>query len=160
MAVAGYFSAVIKIVEHTELQSQLVLVGRDVSPVKRQRWIAIAHFEIAKDLIVRAVFFDDINHVLDGILTGSKPNRTGVIVQQVVVLDDACEFFKLSQSRGNVEACNRSAQQRRNVGMVMMRELPRGFSHDLVGTRALSLGGGDQEIVALNRKRAGVPVGG
>ena len=43
VSVAGDFSAVVKIVQHPKLQSQLVQVGRHVSAVHGQRRIAIAH---------------------------------------------------------------------------------------------------------------------
>ena len=42
MAVAGNFSAVVEIVEHAELQSQFVLVGRDVGAVHGQGRVAVA----------------------------------------------------------------------------------------------------------------------
>src|SRR4029077_68381 len=49
VAVAGNFSAVVEIVEHAELQGQLVLVGCDVGTVKRKRWVAVADLQIAED---------------------------------------------------------------------------------------------------------------
>src|SRR5260370_35825895 len=43
VAVAGNFSAVVEIVEHAELQRQLVLVGRDVGSIHGERGIAVAN---------------------------------------------------------------------------------------------------------------------
>ncbi len=89
MAVAGNFSAVVEIVEHAELQRQLVLVGRDVGAIHGEGRIAVAGLQIAENLVVGAVFFDDVDHVLDGILAAGELDRSGIVVQQVVVLDDA-----------------------------------------------------------------------
>src|SRR5712671_6983931 len=104
MAVAGNFSAVVKIVEHSELQRELVLVGRDLSTVEGKGRVAITRLQIAKHLIVGAILFDHIDHVLDGIFAGGELDRSGVIVKQVVVFDGACKFFKFAQGGGNVQA--------------------------------------------------------
>ena len=66
VAVSGDFSTVVEIVEHAELQGELVLVGRDVGAVHGERAVAVADFQVAEDLIVGAIFFDDVDHVLDG----------------------------------------------------------------------------------------------
>ena len=86
MAVAGNFSAVVEIVEHAELQRELVLVGRDVGAVHGERGIAVADFQVAENLIVGAILLDHIDHVLDRILAARELNRSGIVVQQVVVL--------------------------------------------------------------------------
>ncbi len=67
MAVAGNFSAIVEIIKHAELQRELVLIGRDVGAVEGDGGIAVADFQVAENLIVSAVFFDDVDDVLDGI---------------------------------------------------------------------------------------------
>ena len=62
MPVAGNFTAVIKIVQHSKLQGQLVLVGRDILAVHSERRISVANFpvanlQIAEDLVVGAILF-------------------------------------------------------------------------------------------------------
>ncbi len=71
-----------------------------------------------------------------------------------------CEFRKFAESSWNVQARDRAAQQRGNVGMLVVLDFPGSLAHAFVRARALAFGGGDEEIVALNGEGAGVPVGG
>jgi hypothetical protein len=84
MAVSGNFPAIVEIVEHAELQREFVLVGRDVCAIHGERWIAVAHRQVAENLIVGAIFLEDVDHVADGILSAGKVNlaadRSGEIV--------------------------------------------------------------------------------
>ncbi len=116
--------------------------------------------QIAENLIVGAVFLDDIDHVLDRILAAGELDCPGIAVQEVVVLDDAGEFVELAERGGNIQPRDRAPQQRGNVGMLVMSDLPCRLAHPFVRACALALGGRDQEIVAVNGERAGVPVGG
>ena len=86
MAVAGNFATVIKVVEHTELQSQLMFVGRDVRAIHGQRRIAGPYFQVTEHLVVRAIFFKYVNDVMDGVGAMSKVDFAGIGVQQVVFL--------------------------------------------------------------------------
>src|SRR5882757_2383518 len=104
MAIAGNFSTVVKIVEHSELQRELVLVGRDLGSIKGKGRVAVTRLQIAEHLIVGAILFDHIDHVLDGIFAGGELDRAGVVVKQVAVFDGACKFFKFAQGGGNVQA--------------------------------------------------------
>jgi hypothetical protein len=165
VAVAGDFSAVVKIVEHAELQREFVLVGRDVGAVHGERGIAvadvrIARFQIAENLVVGAVFFDDVNDVLDGILAAGEGDRSRIAVQQVVALNDLRELRKFFESRRNVQAGDRSLEQRGDVGMIFVLGLIDRLAHIFVGARAFAFGGGDEQIVAVNGERTGIPVGG
>jgi hypothetical protein len=65
VAVAGNFSAVVEVVEHSELQRQFVLVGSDVFAIHGQRFVAVADGKVAKNLIVGAIFFQNVDHVAD-----------------------------------------------------------------------------------------------
>src|SRR5580700_11899156 len=111
MSVAGNFSAVVEIVEHAELQRELVLVGRNVGAVEREEGVAVAHLQVTEHLIVGAVFLDDIDDVLDRILAAGKLYFSWIAVQQVVVLDGAGEFFELAESRRNVQPRDRASKQ-------------------------------------------------
>ena len=72
VAIAGDLAGVEKIIEHTELESQLMLVGGDGLAIHGQAGVAVAHrlsilLEVAEDLIVGAVFLDDVDDVLDAV---------------------------------------------------------------------------------------------
>ena len=158
MAIAGDFSAVVKIIQHPELRCQFVLVGRNVGAVHRQRRIAVTHLQIAKHLIVGAVLFDHIDHVLDRILAPGKLDRARIVVQQIIVLHGPREFVELAESRGNVEPRDRTPQQCGNVGVVVVLQFPSSFPHALIRARPLALRSGDDEITALDGERAGIPI--
>src|SRR5580700_7082581 len=160
MAVAGNFSAVVEIVEHAELPGELVLVRSDVGAIDGERRVAVADLQIAEDLIKGAVLFDDVDDVLDGIVAAGELDRSGIVVQQVVMLDGAGEFLELAESRWNVQLCDGAAEQGRNVGMTVVLDLICGLAHGFVRAGALAFGGGDEQVVALNGQGAGVPVGG
>ena len=73
VSVAGDFAGIEEVVEHSELQCELVLVGRDPVAEHRHFRIAIAHrlsvlFEVPQNLIVGTVFLDDVDHVVDAAL--------------------------------------------------------------------------------------------
>ncbi len=77
VAVARDFAGVEEVVEHAELQGQLVLVGRDGCTVHRPLGIAVAYGlpvlrEVAEDLIVGSIFLDDVDDVLDAIVAAGK----------------------------------------------------------------------------------------
>ena len=73
VSVAGDFAGIEEVVEHAKLQGELVLIGRYPVAEHRHFRIAIAHrlavlFEVSQNLIIGAVFLDDINHVVDAAL--------------------------------------------------------------------------------------------
>src|SRR5258706_254511 len=72
VAVTGNLTAVVEVVEDSKLTSELVLVGRDVLAIHRQRRIAISGAKITEDLVVRAIFFDDVNDVVNFVLAGAE----------------------------------------------------------------------------------------
>ena len=83
MSVTGDFAAVIKIVQHSKLQRQLVQVGRDIGAVHGQRRIAIAYFlavefQVAENLIVGAVFLEDVDHMTNRIRARPKRDLAGI----------------------------------------------------------------------------------
>ena len=71
VAVTGDFARVVEVVKHAKLQRELVLVRSNVGAVHCQAFVAIANglavlLEISEDLIVGAVFLDDVDDMLDG----------------------------------------------------------------------------------------------
>src|ERR1039458_9552670 len=59
--------------QHTKLQGEFVLIGRDRRAIHGQARVAIAHrlaalAQVAKNLIVSPVLLDDVNDVLDPVL--------------------------------------------------------------------------------------------
>ena len=92
MAVAGNFSAVVKVVQYTELQGELVLVGSDVGSVHHQRWIAVADFEVPENLVISAVFFKDVDYVANGVTALGEFDFAGVTAEAFVFFNTFCEF--------------------------------------------------------------------
>jgi hypothetical protein len=69
----------IKVVEQHELARQLVMVGTGIFLKKTQRRIAFALAEVTQHLIVGAILFDDIEHMLDG-----GGNTRGILVEHLI----------------------------------------------------------------------------
>ena len=65
MAVRAQDARAISVVEQDEFARHLVLVRGDGFAEGAEVGIAVAFFEVAEHLVVRAVFFDDINDVLE-----------------------------------------------------------------------------------------------
>src|SRR5258705_11029412 len=78
MPVAGDIAAVIEIIEHAKLFRQGMLVRSDFCSVQGDGWVAVADPEIPEDLVERAVFLNDVNHVANLVFTGSKRNTIGI----------------------------------------------------------------------------------
>ena len=71
VAVNAHLAVAVEIVQEHVIAGQLMVVGRDVLAVHHQGRIAVARraalgvFEVAEHLVVGAVLFDDVEHVLD-----------------------------------------------------------------------------------------------
>src|SRR5215469_17756437 len=86
MSISGDFAGVEKVVQHSELECELMQVRRDGDAIYGEALVAIANRlaagrEIAEDLIVRAVLLDDVDDVLDGIpasATRTSPGATRI----------------------------------------------------------------------------------
>src|SRR5579862_8657594 len=124
MTIAGNFSAVIKIIKHSELQSELVLVRSNIGSVQRERWIAIAHFEVSQDLIVGTIFLDHVDDMLDGIAPAGKTNRLRIIVQQIFLLNLASQRFEITKRGIDVQTRDRAPQESGYIGMLVMASFP------------------------------------
>ncbi len=91
MAITRDIATVVEIIEHSKLFREGVLVRSDVRSVHGNGRVAIAGAEIAKNLVERAVFLDDVNHVMDFILAGSERNAIRVSARCVSL----CRFFRV-----------------------------------------------------------------
>ena len=122
VTISGNLAAVIEVVQNTELASQLMLVGCDGFPVHAQRRIAIARFQVAKNLVIGTVLFDDIDDVLDGILACLE--RKGVAVGRGTdcwrALRPLIAASRCSASE-MINARDRPSDQGRNVRMLFPR---------------------------------------
>ena len=85
VAVAGNFAAIVEVVEHAKLLGQRVLVRSDVRAIHGDGRVAVADAEIAEDLIVGAVFLDDVNHVADFVFAGREGNAIGIAAAGVTI---------------------------------------------------------------------------
>ena len=76
VAVGAEDAAAVEVVEQHELFGQLVVVGRDLAAEDAQVGSPSPCFDVAEDLIVGAVLFDDVEDVLeDGRLAVPLGNR-------------------------------------------------------------------------------------
>src|SRR5258707_14050866 len=99
MPVAGDIAAVIEIIEHSKLFREGMLIRSDFRSVHGDSWIAVADPEIAKNLIERAVFLDDVNNVANVVFTRSEWNMVNVAADGVAIR----RVFRVSrQIRWNV----------------------------------------------------------
>src|SRR5208282_5850676 len=160
VAVAGNLSAVVEIIEHSELQRELVLVRRDVSAVHGERWVAVASGQVAKDLIVGAIFFQHIDHVTDRIASTSEFELAAIGANEIVFLNLARIGGKILVDVIEAEALDGAADQSRNVGVFLPFALTFQLAQHVVGPAAFSFGSGDKQVVARDGERARIPLGG
>src|SRR5260370_30485133 len=66
MAVHADLAIAVEIVEQHELPGELVVIGGDFLAEDGEARVAVALTEISQHLVVRAIFLDDVEHVLDG----------------------------------------------------------------------------------------------
>ena len=157
VAIAGDFAGVVKIVEHAELQGQLMQVGRDVFAEHGQAGVAVADalavlLQVAEDLIVGAVFLDDVDDVLDAVVRAVGEVdllRRGLhsIRRQHRSAVDCRRFLSISPAS---IACQRAVQQRSDVGVigvfVVGRHVRRLPLRHVVGAGSLPFVGGHVEL--------------
>ena len=117
MSIGRDVPAVVEVVQHPELQGQFVLVGGNLSSIHRQGGIAIARSQIAEDLVVGAIFFQNVDYMPDRILTSGKLNLVSFSVQQVIFFNLACIEGQVSVNIFPPKPLNGSSDQRRNVRM-------------------------------------------
>src|ERR1700720_3453332 len=115
VAISGYVATVIKVIEYAELTCELVLIGRDVLAVHRQGWIAIAGAEIAENLVVRPIFFNDVDDVPDLVLTGGEADAVGIAARSVGFGDLLREREQICRQIRKGDARERAVNHRRSV---------------------------------------------
>src|SRR5438445_9488242 len=159
VAVTGNLAAVVEVVEDSKLTSELVLVGRDVLAIHRQRRIAIAGAKITEDLVVRAIFFDDVNDVVNFVLAGGEANAIGITARGVGFGNLLREGGEICRQFGERYAFERAVNE---SGAIRIAETPvRSFTDGFwIGSRAVSLGAGDQEILLRCCHHSRIPLRG
>src|SRR5262249_33222360 len=90
VAVAGDVATVVEIVENAELAGELGLVWRDVFAIHGEGGSNVRALGVAKDLIVGAVFLDDVNHVMNFVFAGGEGDTIAVTARGVHVHDLFC----------------------------------------------------------------------
>ena len=102
MAIARNVSAIIKIIEYAKLFCERVLVWCDVRAIHGDGGITVADAKIAEDLIVRAVFLDDVNHVTNLVFASRKRHAIRVSSAGISFRD----FFRVCiQMSENIREC-------------------------------------------------------
>src|SRR5579863_1929619 len=142
--VAGNFAAVVKVVDHAKLPRQLVLVGRDRLAVHRQRRVAVALANVAEDLVVGAVLFNDVDDVANGIRAVMKGDLARATRDLIAAHDLRRKLIAASLSIWKIHARNRSVEHRCDVLMRPSSWLPALIRRNSIGPGALTLPGGDQ----------------
>src|SRR6266436_2963612 len=159
VAITGNVATIIEIIEHAVLTSELVLIGRDVLPVHRQGWIAIAGAEITENLVVGAIFSDDVDDVPDLVLTGGEADAVGIAAGGV-------GFGDLLRERRQIcrQVCKGDARERavNHSWRVRITGTPVGGFADGFWIRpgAATLGACDKEILTSGGDNGGIPLGG
>ncbi len=119
MAVGGDFSAIIKVVEHSELQREFVLVGRNLSAIHGQRGIAVARRQIAENLIVSAIFLENVDHMANGIFAAGKRNLARVGAEKIVFFNPLRVGGKILIDVVEAQPLDRAADQCGDVRMLV-----------------------------------------
>ena len=83
MAVGAQNAAAIGIIQKDEIVHELMLVGSDALAELAQISVAVAFPDIAEDLVVGAVFLDDVNDVMDFVFAGSEGDAVGVALRGI-----------------------------------------------------------------------------
>ena len=87
VSVAGDIAAIVEIVQDPELAREFVLIRGDVSTVHGERRIAVRFRDVAEDLIVRPIFLDDVDDVVNRVLAAGERNAIAVTASCVGLQD-------------------------------------------------------------------------
>ena len=84
MTIGAFAAGAVSVIEQGELMNQLVLIRRDLFAENAEGRVAVALRDVAKDLVVAAVFLDNIYDVINGARAtrfgtgrGGSPGRAG-----------------------------------------------------------------------------------
>src|SRR5208282_4799453 len=125
-----------------------------------ERGITVSDFQITQHLVVGAILFDDVDHMMDRIGIPSELDLACAGMQKITVLDRAGELWQVFFNIVDFEASNRAVEQGWNVRMVAMPPLVSHVVRTVVGTGSLAFGSSDQEIIAHSDQSGGIPVSG
>src|SRR5690348_5456408 len=127
-----------------------MLVGSDVFAEHGERGITIAGLQVAQDLIIGAVFLDDVDDMLNRILPGVEHNLPRIALHQIALLRLESEAGKLRLNLAHADPSDRPVQESGDVSAIASPVRVAG-----VGTGAFAFAAGNQQIVATNRQSGG-----
>src|SRR5437660_1143970 len=117
MSVPGDITTAIKIIQNPKLSGEDMLIRGYVFAVHGQTWISIAWLQIAKNLVVGTIFFDDVDHVANRIVAPGKGNWKFVFLHEIALLNLSSQACQVCFSLLNAHPSDGSVQQRNNVGV-------------------------------------------
>ena len=135
-------------------------VGGNVGAIHRERRVAVAHVQIAQNLIVGSIFPEDVNHVANGISSIVEDDLSRIFADEIVLLNVARKFRETSLDLGQIHAGDGAPQQFGNVGMRPVSVFCRDEIGPRVGSSSLPFRGCDQKIVPANCERTRIPIRG
>src|ERR1051326_4197927 len=97
------------------------MIGSDGARKKFERTVAVALRQIAEDLIVGAVLFDDVDDVLEGRILRSASSRLFPVVR---ARDASRELRQLARLHVRRERSDRAVQLSERVIGTVARQLP------------------------------------
>src|ERR1700694_4335027 len=95
----------------------------------------------------------------NGIRSASEFELSAVGAHKVVFFDLARVGGEILVDAGEAKPGNGTSDQSCNIGMLFSLALALQLALHIVGAAALSLGGGDEEVVACHGQSAGIPLG-
>ncbi len=158
MSVAGNFAAVVEVVEDAELPRQCVLVRRDVFTVHNQRRIAIGLTDVAEELVVSTVFFDNVDHVVNRIAATLKADLAHAAFHLVATHNFLGQLLVLASRLRQVHPRNRAVNQRGNIRMLLLSRSPGAGLPAGVRACSFAFAGRDQQLFSVDGERRGVPL--
>src|SRR5271155_1763313 len=117
MSIARDLTGVVEVIEHAKLQHQLVQIGSSLEPVHRQRRVAVARAQIAKDLIVGPVLLNDVDNMTDRVRTRLELQMRLRSLHHVARNHFRRKLRQFALRSGNINSGERSMKQRSDVSM-------------------------------------------
>src|SRR6202008_3579185 len=108
-------ATVIKIVEHAELPGEFVLIRSDVLTVHGQPGIPVRSRDVTEDLIVSAIFLDDVDDVANPVFAGGEGHAITVAASGIGFGDLRGESRKVSRQIRENETRQRAVNARGSV---------------------------------------------
>ena len=137
-----------------------MFIGRYVCTIKSERRIAVANFKVTENLVVRAVFFDDVNHVMNRIRSVLKRQSCWVGQELHLLLCDTRKCRQIFLDFSQIDASDRTVKQSWDIGMQPSAPGRHLGYIDRVWATAQAFAGGDQQIVIRDGHGQRIPFGG